>query len=461
MSEEKKHLDPAYFNTDGTFKDGFDGCVRYMQSDKGGGHSEESAKKICGKIAAMKGKDTLVVALCGISTSAAAVSGLSSSVSAPRDRWLVYVPKGDRKVPQKNPDGSPYELRVHPTPLSAKRMEGARRKMMSEGGVKPYTDYDHKDEDASGAPLRFAWHDDFGVIGLTRLTAKAVERTTGEPPEYQSFSPHVPMDPETGEAVGLYANCGGFVNRGLFGAEALLSATARLSASLVAADPNDVAQISAALDGGETNTAAQGEKQMKELKAKLCAAWQLDPEKATEAELIAAFEKQQAGVTALTAMAALGNEAVVVLGFDAKQPPKVGELKAKVDGLTKPPANVIELRAHASEVADIAVRAGIISPAEKEITIARLTGSARGDEFKALVAKQPTVPIGTVVNTNTSEGANGLGPQADAWEAPLKELVAKDAELSKIAAADMNKARSMGLVRLMGEKPELFKTEGK
>ncbi len=367
-----------------------------------------------------------VVALCGIATSASPISDLPSPASSPRDRWLVYVPKGDRRVPQKNPDGTPYELRVHPSPLSAQRMEGARRKMMAADGVKPYTDYDHKDEDASGAPLRFAWHDDFGVIGLTRLTAKAVERTTGEPPEYQSFSPHVPMDPETGEAAGLYANCGGFVNRGLFGAEALLSATARLSASLVAADPNDVARISAALDDGEPQPPAQTGEQMKELKARLCAAWQLDPEKATEAELIAAFEQHQTRVAALTAKAA--------------------------------PGNVIALQDYAGAVAEIAIKAGIISPAEREITVARLTGSEREGEFKALVSRTPTVPLGMVVQTATAQGADGLGPQAEAWEAPLKELIAKDPELMKIAAADVHRARSMGLVRLMGEKPELFRT---
>ena len=366
-----------------------------------------------------------VVALSGVSTSVAPVSGLPSTVADSRDRWLVYVPKGDRRVPQKNPDGTPYELRVHPSPLSAQRMEGARRKMMSADGVKPYTDYDHKDEDASGAPLRFAWHDGFGVIGLTRLTAKAVERTTGEPPEYQSFSPHVPMDPETGEAAGLYANCGGFVNRGLFGAEALLSATARLSASLVAADPNDVARISAALDDGESQPPAQTGEQMKELKARLCAAWQLDPEKATEAELIAAFEQHQTRAAALTA---------------------------------KAPGNVIALQDYAGAVAEIAIKAGIISPAEREITVARLTGSGREGEFKALVSRTPTVPLGMVVQTATAQGADGLGPQAEAWEAPLKELIAKDPELMKIAAADVHRARSLGLVRLMGEKPELFRT---
>jgi hypothetical protein len=46
MSKKCEHL-----NEDGTFKGGFDGCVAHMQEACGGGHSEESAKKICGAIA--------------------------------------------------------------------------------------------------------------------------------------------------------------------------------------------------------------------------------------------------------------------------------------------------------------------------------------------------------------------------------------------------------------------------
>jgi hypothetical protein len=46
-----RDIDPKYQNPDGTFKDGFDGAVRYFESQ---GHSHESATKIAGKIAAEK-----------------------------------------------------------------------------------------------------------------------------------------------------------------------------------------------------------------------------------------------------------------------------------------------------------------------------------------------------------------------------------------------------------------------
>lgn len=49
----EKLADSPYLNEDGTFKGGFDGCVSHMQEIEG--HSEESAKKICGYIAQQKG----------------------------------------------------------------------------------------------------------------------------------------------------------------------------------------------------------------------------------------------------------------------------------------------------------------------------------------------------------------------------------------------------------------------
>ena len=45
----KADADP-HLNPDGTFVNGFDGCVAHMMTD-GGGHDEETAKRICGSIA--------------------------------------------------------------------------------------------------------------------------------------------------------------------------------------------------------------------------------------------------------------------------------------------------------------------------------------------------------------------------------------------------------------------------
>ena len=67
----------SHMNEDGTFKGGFDGCVLHMQTCEG--HSEESAKKICGKIAQAKNR-----------------AGLRSGASA---RQAVPVKPADGRCP--------------------------------------------------------------------------------------------------------------------------------------------------------------------------------------------------------------------------------------------------------------------------------------------------------------------------------------------------------------------------
>jgi len=244
-----EHKACDHINPDGTFKevDGsrFNGCVLHMMECEG--HDKESATNICGKIAQEKLSAAAVkspVALTGLATELTR-NALGTAHATGVDLWIVYLPKGDHTVDQIAADGSSSKLRVNPSPLSAKRMEAARRLVVAKPSAnKPYVDYNHDDKEASGRPLKFAWHDDLGVIGLTRRTPAALKATTGDPPEFQAFSPHVPIDPETGEAVGIYMNCGGFVNRPLFGDATSLSAAAHLPQELVAADPNAVELIS-------------------------------------------------------------------------------------------------------------------------------------------------------------------------------------------------------------------------
>jgi hypothetical protein len=206
-----------HMNPDGTFKefDGsrFNGCVLHMMDCEG--HDKESATKICGTIAQEKltAATKKPVALTGLATELRG-NALGTAHATGADLWIVYLPKGDHTVDQVAGDGSPSKLRVNPSVLSAKRMEAALRLTQGKrAGNHAYTDYNHDDKEASGRPLKFAWHNDLGVIGLTRRTPAALKATTGDPPEFQAFSPHVPIDPETGEAVGIYMNCGGFVNR--------------------------------------------------------------------------------------------------------------------------------------------------------------------------------------------------------------------------------------------------------
>ena len=166
-------------------------------------------------------------------------------------RSIVVLPAGDQLVDQVNPDGAPYKLRVNPSVLSAKRMEAARQLVARDARqVQPYFDYNHEDKEASGYPKRFWWKDGLGVMADVEWTQSAVAKITGATPEFQAFSPRIPIDEETGEALGLFLNSGGLVNRPLFGAKTKISVSAD-ELELVAADPNAVELVSALEEDGE------------------------------------------------------------------------------------------------------------------------------------------------------------------------------------------------------------------
>lgn len=54
IAELMKARDSEYINKDGTFKGGFDGCVRYQREKKG--LSDKSAHKLCAYIGRRAGK---------------------------------------------------------------------------------------------------------------------------------------------------------------------------------------------------------------------------------------------------------------------------------------------------------------------------------------------------------------------------------------------------------------------
>jgi hypothetical protein len=454
-------------NADGTFKevDGsrFNGCVLHMMECEG--HDKDSATKICGKITQKKlaAADKQPMPLTGFST--ALTGGGQAQGPAPTngaDLWIVYIPKGDRAVDQIAADGSPTKLRVNPSPLSAKRMEAARRLTTGSGkATTPYVDYNHDDKEASGRPLKFAWHDDLGVIGLTRRTPAALRATTGDPPEFQAFSPHVPIDPDTGEAVGIYMNCGGFVNRPLFGDATALSAAAHLPQELVAADPNAVELISTAAEhdedvpvvpGSPTPPADQPKvsRSFDGLIATLCARYLLDPTEVTEPELLAAFEREQSTVAALTARANLAEHAIVALGFEKSATPNPDELTAKVATLRQSSDDI------GKEMAGFAVGCGILAPAERPEWERRLAKDRLG-WTKELLAKAPSVLLGRIVKDQAVTSAAGSVRPKAKWEHRVDELCARDPQITPIAAKDPARAKSIALERIAKEEPALLR----
>jgi hypothetical protein len=463
-------------NPDGTFKevDGsrFNGCVLHMMECEG--RDKESATKICGKIAQEKlaaADNVKPVALTGLATELTAASG-DARATKEADLWIVYLPKGDRVVEQVAEDGSASKLRVNPSPLSAKRMEAARRLVADRpNSTRPYVDYNHDDKEASGRPLRFAWHDDLGVIGFTRRTPAALKATTGDPPEFQAFSPHVPIDPETGEAVGIYMNCGGFVNRPLFGDATALSAAAHLPQELVAADPNAVALVDTAPDDAAApphedqpqappvirrspiadTDRPKVSRTFDGLIARLCARYGLDPASASEAELIAAFERDEAETSTLIARAQLADHAIIALGFEKSATPTPEELTARAATLRQPSDDEI-----GKELASFAVGSGILAPAERAEWERRLAKDRRGWS-KELAAKAPSVLLARVIKDPPVIGVAGGARHKARWEHRVEELCASDPLIAPVAVKDPARARSIALERIAKDEPQLLK----
>jgi len=75
-----------HMNADGTFKGGFDGCVAHMEQCEG--HSEESAKKICGAIAANKSQ----------------ISNLKSQIAAANESQISNLKFEIREADGSGPD---------------------------------------------------------------------------------------------------------------------------------------------------------------------------------------------------------------------------------------------------------------------------------------------------------------------------------------------------------------------
>lgn len=79
--------DCDHMNKDGTFKGGFDGCVLHMTTCEG--HSEESARKICGKIAQTVGNCQLPIANRQLEIA------IENATTLDDDGWALIGPFGE------------------------------------------------------------------------------------------------------------------------------------------------------------------------------------------------------------------------------------------------------------------------------------------------------------------------------------------------------------------------------
>ncbi len=155
MSAKCEHM-----NEDGTFKGGFDGCVLHMRTCEG--HSEESARKICGKIAQqVAGKDPShqstnpPIHQSGLGPPLQARLSVAAPVDADRD--FMVLPAGEHQCTFSQ-GGRPVVRRVNITPESAAALQEQLDAVQARSALKPFFDFDHDDRAASAWPTRFYWH---------------------------------------------------------------------------------------------------------------------------------------------------------------------------------------------------------------------------------------------------------------------------------------------------------------
>lgn len=229
-----------YQNEDGTFKEmqrpgsdhasAFNGCVLHMTNEEG--HSEDSAKRICGAIAQKvgaggRGEDGGLRIEDGV-IGAARMTGPLNIVPGGSNGTVViqYMPPGEQTVsPMVN--GEPMEMKVNVKPHWAGVFERANQSLLAKAKAgldnEPFTDFNHDDDRASSKPQRYFWGGDDpktgGVLLETKLTASgksAITKTADTDPDYSSFSPQWIFHKKTFEPLGLPINQGAFVNRAAF-----------------------------------------------------------------------------------------------------------------------------------------------------------------------------------------------------------------------------------------------------
>ncbi|HXP59816.1 MAG TPA: hypothetical protein VN829_04945, partial [Dongiaceae bacterium] len=189
MSDQCEHLNP-----DGTFKGGFDGCVLHMKDCEG--HSEESAKKICGAIAANKARnaepplDTRHSALAPplLARLAVAAPDGSQDMRAGSVAEFMVMPAGTHTCWFMQGD-KPVQRTVEVDRAAALALEEQLHAVNARGRQRAFFDFDHQDEAASAWPLGFLWRDAPapGVYCRAELSQAGADAIKGR--NYRAFSP--------------------------------------------------------------------------------------------------------------------------------------------------------------------------------------------------------------------------------------------------------------------------------
>ena len=355
---------PKWFNADGTFKDGFDGCVEYMIAQ--GGHDKESATRICGYIAQRKaglsgpaaGQESADL----ISIAAAQVIAVPDKPEDPLPTEIVWMPKGEHEIDAFDSQGKPWHGKVTCDESGARACSVILAAVLAKG-LRVYLDKDHQDGEATAWVTGFRWDPAQGIMAKVEWTSLGEQLLRGK--VYYSFSPAFLINKKTGRVSGFPGGhaAGGLVNAPAFGAAMPALIAARLAG---AESPNPAS-------GGSPDNPQQNQTMNKLLLTILAALAVEVPADATEDQLVALATKH---------IDKLPNA-----GAEGKA------LKAQLDELTALKAKDAERRkADAKAAVDTAVARGAI-PAKDDAIQAKWREMIEADPKHAeLLASLPDNP---------------------------------------------------------------------
>jgi len=172
------------------------------------------------------------------SSATAAPIALPAGNSAGYD--IQWIPPGYQE-PVCFVNGQPRQLKFTCRAEHAGKLNAQLQKLLSVAeagnGDKPYTDYNHEDNEASSRPVRMYWAGNDPKKGGIRLVGKwtSKARTAISDGEWSRFSPQWEFDPATEEPTSVGTNLGGLVNNAAFNGIQAVARKAGSAAAPVAA----------------------------------------------------------------------------------------------------------------------------------------------------------------------------------------------------------------------------------
>jgi hypothetical protein len=135
--------------------------------------------------------------------------------------WIMWMPGGDHVITGTR-GGRPVTLRMRVGPEDAARAQAALAEK-TQGGQRPYFDFDHDGKAASAWPQEFAWRNTPAPGVYARVDWSAAGRAAVTGKNYRAFSPKwFPTESDPAGVAGLPLNMGGLVNDPAFDAIAPL-----------------------------------------------------------------------------------------------------------------------------------------------------------------------------------------------------------------------------------------------